>query len=144
MKRAILSSARRHPWLPVGLGGVAIWLILGMLAQPDDAAGLVGASWAGKTDTKPAAVLLTYGIGGVLTADGTLWQYRPDIDRWLTIDEAFRKEGQKTHVMPLPVPADQIRDMATFGFILTKSGDLWFYELSSDKWRRLNSPTESR
>lgn len=85
-------------------------------------------------------VLLAYSLGGILTADGKLWQYRPDLDRWLTIDEAFREEGRTTHILPLPVPATEIQDMETFGFILTHSGQVWFYEMETDKWRLLPSP----
>ena len=85
-------------------------------------------------------VILTFGIGGVLARDGTLWQYRPDLDKWFTIDEAFREEGKETHILPLPVPIPEIQEMVTYGFIVTKQGKIWFYEFSTDKWRQLKPP----
>jgi hypothetical protein len=78
--------------------------------------------------------------GSVLAADGQVWVYRPDQDRWMTIDQAFREEGRETHIVPLPVPVSQIKEMESFGFLLTQGGEVWFYEISSDKWRKLPHP----
>ncbi len=88
----------------------------------------------------PSGIVLTYGVGGVLTADGTLWQYRPDQNEWLTIDEAFRGEGRTTSILPLPVPVEKIADMATFGFIITKSGGSYLYDLNANEWKQLPQP----
>lgn len=90
---------------------------------------------------QPASqAVLAFNVGGVLTRDGMLWIFRPDLDRWLTVDEAFREEGRETHILPLPVPVQDIGDMETYGFILTKGGDIWFYEIAADKWRQLQTP----
>ncbi len=85
----------------------------------------------------PVEVLRIYGVGGVLTADGTLWQYRPETKKWLTIDEAFREQGKTTQVLPLPVRAREIREMVTFGFLLSESGECWLYDLERNRWERL-------
>ncbi len=124
-------SAKRF----AGWGGLL--LVLGLF-------GVGSALWgaSGDPDGPPGRIVLTYGVGGVLTAEGTLWQYRPDLDRWLTIDEAFREEGKDTHVLPLPVPVDQIQDMATWGFIVTRAGTLWLYEFTTDKWRQIKAPPQ--
>jgi hypothetical protein len=98
---------------------------------------------AGQEPSKGAPrgrVLLAYGPGGVLTTDGTLWQYRPDLDRWMTIDEASREEGHSTHVLPLPVAAEDIQEMESFGFFVTRAGQAWFYEIESDKWKPIEPP----
>ncbi len=120
--------------------GLLFALGLGSLAPilTDETGG--GAAQAQSPGDARGPVLLTFSLGGVLTADGTLWQYRPDMDRWLTIDEAFREEGRVTHILPLPVPAGEIQDMKTFGFILTRSGQVWFYEMERDKWKLLAPP----
>jgi hypothetical protein len=81
-----------------------------------------------------------FGLGGVLTSDGTLWQFRPDKKQWLTIDEAFRTQGQETRVLPLPVKPEKIREMATWGFILTDSGSCWLYDLDENRWVELPPP----
>jgi len=88
---------------------------------------------------RPDEVLKLFGVGGVLTADGTLWQYTPDKD-WQTIDEAFRDQGKETHVLPLPVPAASVAEMLTFGFLLTDSGDCWLYDLENGEWEKLPPP----
>ena len=135
-----LLGSKKRLRLAAGFLGLLMVFIAGwqlFLALPGKSGGL---AWASGT-SGPPDVVCTYGVGGVLTADGTLWQYRPDLDKWLTIDEAFRQEGRETaKVLPLPVPADQIADMATWGFILSKSGDLWLYEMASDSWRHLDPP----
>ncbi len=125
-----------RPWaLPALLilvaGGVLLFASRGARLEPEPA-------WA---QSPPAnTVVITYGVGGVLTADGTLWQYRPDLARWMTIDEAFKEEGRATKVLPLPVPVDQIAELETWGFFRTKSGDLWLYEISIDTWKKLSPP----
>lgn len=103
-------------------------------------AGVTGLALAQTGAERPDEVILTYDVGGVLTADGTLWQYRPDQNVWLTIDEAFKGQGRDTKILPLPVPAAEIADMSSFGFILSKKGALWIYEFTSDSWRKLDPP----
>lgn len=90
-------------------------------------------------DTRSPVVLL-FSVGGVLTADGTLWQYRPDLDRWMTIDEAFEEQGRETHVLPLPVAAGEIVEMSTFGFLRTRGNQLWLYDIERDNWSQLPDP----
>lgn len=134
---------RGKRWLAVA-GLVAIGLMLGALAGHlplrGGLASLSGVAAAQATPPGAGHVLLAFGVGGVLTADGGVWQYRPDNDQWYTMDEAFRQEGRETHVVPLPVAAGEIAQMASFGFIVTKSGDTWLYEISTDKWRKLSRP----
>lgn len=79
-------------------------------------------------------------VGTVLTADGAIWAYRPDLEKWMTIDESFREEGRQTHILPLPVRPDEIREMVTFGFLLTESGACWLYDIEKDRWLRLPEP----
>lgn len=88
-------------------------------------------------------VVLAFGPNGVLTRDGTLWVYRPDKGIWLTIDDSFAEEGHATHVLPLPVPATEIAQMQSFGFIVTTSGSCWFYDLSKDRWKDIGVPPTS-
>jgi hypothetical protein len=85
-------------------------------------------------------IVLAWGVGGVLTQDGTLWQFRPDTGAWVTVDDAFDKEGRKTHVLPLPVPVGEIADMESFGFLVTRSGNCWLYDLEKDSWREIGPP----
>jgi len=79
-------------------------------------------------------------VGTVLTDDGTIWVYRPDRERWMKIDEAFQEQQRRTHILPLPVPVASIKQMATFGFLMTDSGDCWLYLMEKDKWQKLSAP----
>ncbi len=145
MKR--YESIRRgaQSWVTALLLGIVASLLIAPHLPGIQTAGIIPPARAGESDPAPGEVILTFGVGGVLTADGILWQYRPDLDKWMTMDEAFLEEGRETSkVLPLPVPADKIQDMATWGFILTTSGDLWLYEMASDKWRRLKPPGSGR
>ncbi len=85
-------------------------------------------------------IQLVYGIGGVLTKDGTLWTYRPDTGKWMTVDEAFQSQERTTHVLPLPVPASSIDKMESFGFLVTDTGSCWLYDLEKDKWTEIGAP----
>lgn len=85
-------------------------------------------------------LVATFGVGGVLTRDGDLWQYRPDREKWVTLDESFGLEGQSTHVVPLPVPPDQIKLMETFGFLVTYNDECWLYDLDKQTWRSIGAP----
>lgn len=88
----------------------------------------------------PGKVLLLYSVGGVLTEDGTLWQYRPDRKIWMTIDEAFADQKRETHILPLPVAAADIAEIETFGFLRTRAGELWLYDLDGDRWLKVPPP----
>jgi hypothetical protein len=81
-----------------------------------------------------------FGVGGVLVENGGLWQYLPDEKKWMTIDEAFRRDGRETHVLPLPVPAKVIRSMESWGFLVTQSGDVWHYDLETNRWQNIGAP----
>ena len=124
------NQARR--WTSAFLTLAAGAILLGAVANPS-----AGQPGAGST------VVRIIGVGGVMTADGVIWQFRPDRAIWQTIDQSFHDQGKETHVLPLPVPAESIQDMVTFGFLLTKSGDCWLYDLNKDKWQKLPPPAAS-
>ncbi|MEZ4655155.1 MAG: hypothetical protein R3E12_16565 [Candidatus Eisenbacteria bacterium] len=105
-----------------------LWLAAALLTGP-----------AAAQDSAPSPILRIFSVGGVLTADGTLWQYSPS-RKWQTIDEAFRDQGKETHILPLPVPAKSIEEMVTFGFLRTTGGDVWLYDLEKDEWNHLEQP----
>lgn len=115
-------------WKAMLLGAIAVLFAMGW--------GPVSASGG------PSAgdIVLAYGVGGVLTSDGTLWSFRPDTGAWVTVDDAFEKEGRATHVLPLPVHVSEIADMESFGFILTRSGGCWLYDLEKNSWREVGPP----
>jgi len=144
---------RRFPWIwfaTTMLAVVIAPLVWSLLPVPSGHASrsrtgawesaLVVPARAADAGGRPGEVLLAYSVGGVLTADGQLWQYRPDLQQWLTIDEAFRQEGRETSVVPLPVPASEIAAMESFGFLVTRSGDLWLYVIETNQWQKLPHP----
>jgi hypothetical protein len=85
-------------------------------------------------------IAATFGVGGVLTREGKLWQYRPDKKKWVSLDESFALEGQATTTVPLPVPVSEIRFMETFGFLVTLDGDCWLYNFDQNRWDRIGHP----
>jgi len=103
--------------------------------------GLGRASAGNKSDTTIVGV---FGVGGVIASDGKLYQYLPDEKRWMTIDEAFKstrnKTPRETHILPLPVPVESIREMESWGFLITKEGQVWQYDLESNRWRDIGTP----
>jgi hypothetical protein len=112
--------------------------------------GMAG-SWILNPETPEAGVVQlnrdspivgTYGVGGVITADGELWQYRPDKESWITLDESFALEGQGTNVVPLPIPVENIRFMETFGFLVARNGECWLYDLELKSWVSVGGPPQ--
>ncbi|MBD3335282.1 MAG: hypothetical protein GF355_07170 [Candidatus Eisenbacteria bacterium] len=100
------------------------------------------ASHAPQAGPADQEIVMAYGPGGVLTRDGGLWQYRPENREWVSIDQSFREQGLESHVLPLPVPAEQIREMASFGFLVTKSGACWLFDVESDEWIDIGTPSD--
>jgi hypothetical protein len=108
----------------------------------------LAAAWSLRADTAaqaapPAsgsAVVATYGVGGVLKSNGFLYQWRPEKKLWVTIDESFRMDGETRKVLPLPVPASEVARMEGFGFIVTRSGTCWLYNLDSNRWENIGKP----
>lgn len=96
---------------------------------------------AGMIDVRPeSGIVGTFGVGGVVTQAGELWQYRPDKQRWVSLDESFALEGQATSVVPLPVPMATVRFMETFGFLVTEDGTCWLYSPDDRVWRDVGKP----
>jgi hypothetical protein len=87
-----------------------------------------------------ATVVRAYGVGGILTESGSLWQYMPDQKRWMTIDEAFKESGKETKVLPLPVAPKDIRFMESWGFLVTVDGKIWHYDLEDMAWHNIGTP----
>ena len=85
---------------------------------------------------------MAFGPAGVLTRDGALWQYRPDTEGWVTVDQGFREQGMESHVLPLPVPVEEIAEMVSFGFIVTKSGTCWLFDVEEDTWENIGIPAD--
>lgn len=120
---------------------IAVVLCLGLGAFA--LAGAQSRSSAGKPALAAqgaGGILLTWGVGGVLTGDGTLWQYRPEKAKWVTIDESFRMDGEQRQVLPLPVAAQDVQFMQGFGFLVTRNGTTWLYDLDENRWRNIGSP----
>ena len=85
-------------------------------------------------------ILMAWGVGGVLTDDGNLWQYRPESRKWVTVDQSFSLDGERRKVLPLPVAAQDIAHMQGFGFLITKAGVCWIYNLDENRWERIGAP----
>ena len=96
-------------------------------------------------ESDPPRIIAVYGVGGVLSDDGVLWQYMPEDHQWMTIDEAFERSGQfagkgKSAVLPLPVSVDEILFIESWGFLVTKAGVAWHYDLRSNRWENVGTP----
>jgi len=85
-------------------------------------------------------LVATYGVGGVVTRNGNIWQYRPDKGKWISLDESFALEGQGTSAFPLPVPVGKIRFMETFGFLVAHGDECWLYDFDQNRWNSIGSP----
>jgi hypothetical protein len=95
---------------------------------------------ASVVDASRGGIVATFGVGGVLTSKGELWQWRPDKGAWVSLDESFALEGQATSVVPLPVPLAKIRIMETFGFLVTNENDCWLYNIDNHVWENVGKP----
>jgi hypothetical protein len=101
---------------------------------------LVGFGRATARNKADSTIVGIYGVGGVLSESGALWQYLPDEKRWMTIDEAFQRDGRETHILPLPVPAKEIRFMESWGFLVTTEGKAWLYLQDENRWQDIGTP----
>ena len=122
----------RRSWLALGVGvgfSIAACALLLWPAGPSPARAGPGGH-----------IAITWGVGGVLTDDGRLWQFRPESREWVTVDQSFALDGERRKVLPLPVPVRQIADMEGFGFLVTKSGSAWLYNLETDSWENIGAP----
>jgi len=86
------------------------------------------------------SIVATYGVGGVLKSDGKLYQWRPERKQWVTIDESFRLDGETRKVLPLPVIASEVARMEGFGFVVTRGGTCWLYDLDANRWVNIGRP----
>jgi hypothetical protein len=97
-------------------------------------------------ETATSRIIGVYGVGGVLSDDGVLWQYMPEQRRWMTIDEAFAEggqlagSGQQSNILPLPVPVEEIAFMESWGFLVTHDSIAWHYDLRSNRWENVGRP----
>ena len=119
---------------PVVLAGFALLAALLVSDGPGSNPAAVEAAAA------PSSIVATYGVGGVLKSDGRLYQWRPEKKQWVTIDESFRLDGETRKVLPLPVVAGEVARMEGFGFIVTRSGTCWLYNLDSNLWENIGRP----
>ena len=129
---------RDRLWLGLVLGALATFSGIAVQKWTTQDAVAAGSPTAKGTDR--GGLIASFGVGGVLTRDGELWQYRPDRDKWITLDESFALEGTATKLVPLPVPADQVKTMETFGFLVTVSDDCWLYDLDRNEWKKIGAP----
>jgi ABC-type protease/lipase transport system fused ATPase/permease subunit len=115
--------------------------LLGVAAALALAVGAVALMRGGSSAASvTSSIITTYGVGGVLKSDGALYQWRPEQKMWSNIDESFRLDGETRHVLPLPVPASDVAKMNGFGFIVTRSGDCWLYNLDTNHWENIGRP----
>jgi hypothetical protein len=135
-----MGMPNRHSHIAFGIVavlGAGICLLLAGHGGPDPARAQLQAQ-------KPPGILRAFAVGGVLTTDGTLCQYQPDKKRWFSIDEAFQAQGKETRILPLPVKAEEIADLSTWGFLVTVSGACWLYDIAQNKWVELPPPGSPR
>ena len=123
MKRLVL------PRLLAAVAAVTIGLATLWVLHADSQAAPAGGS-----------VVATYGVGGILKSNGYLYPYRPEKKAWVTIDESFRLDGETRKVLPLPVAASDVARMEGFGFIVTKTGSCWLYNLDTNRWENIGRP----
>lgn len=106
----------------------------------------IGFAHGSAQETRAPRIIGVYGVGGVLSDDGVLWQYMPEQRRWMTIDEAFAEGGQfagsdgKSNILPLPVAVEEIAYMESWGFLVSKDSIAWHYDLRSNRWENVGRP----
>jgi hypothetical protein len=150
-----LPFATGRAWIALAVLGIAVCFVSAVafpgaaattdpsrsdLAQTQGGGAQGSSAAAGTVTNPPGQIVRLLAVGSVLTADGGIWLYRPDRGRWMTVDDAFKEDGRTTHVLPLPVPVDSIREMITFGFLLTDTGECWLYLMDKDRWEKLPTP----
>jgi hypothetical protein len=113
---------------------------IALLGRPDPTQPDSGQAIAADRAGGSGSIVATYGVGGVLKADGNLYQWRPERRQWVSLDESFRLDNEKRNVLPLPVAASEVARMEGFGFIVTKSGQCWLYNLDSNRWENIGRP----
>lgn len=118
------------------LAGVAVALGLSLVPS----AGRSAAPAAAVTGMTGGTIVATYGVGGVLKSDGVLYQWRPEQKKWVTLDESFKLDGESRKVMPLPVRSTEVIRMEGFGFLVTRSGTCWLYNLDTNQWENIGRP----
>lgn len=121
----------------------AILLVAAALALPGDArlgAPAAAGPGAALAATTASTIVATYGVGGVLKSDGRLYQWRPERKQWVTIDESFRLDGETRRILPLPVMPSEVVRMEGFGFLVTRSGTCWLYDLDANRWENIGRP----
>jgi hypothetical protein len=122
-------------------GRLSLAIAVTLIALVASLSGHSGVPGVDPAEASPSGnIVLIWGVGGVLTGDGKLWQYRPESRHWVTVDQSFALDGERRKVLPLPVPPGQIEAMQGFGFIVTKAGSSWLYNLDSDKWENIGAP----
>lgn len=119
---------------PLGLAGLALVAALTL------AGSLSGDRPAPAEAAAASSIVATYGVGGVLKSDGNLYQWRPERKQWVTIDESFRLDGETRKILPLPVGATDVARMEGFGFLVTRGGTCWLYNLDSNRWENIGRP----
>jgi hypothetical protein len=126
----------RPCFAPVALAGFGLLAALTLSDGPgSDRPAAVEAAAASGT-----SIDATYGVGGVGKSDGRRYQWRPEKERGVTIDESFRLDGETRKIHPLPVVAGEVARMEGFGFIVTRSGTCWLYNLDSNLWENIGRP----
>lgn len=111
-----------------------------LFGRPDPSTTSGQATAADRTRGSSSSVVATYGVGGVLKSDGNLYQWRPERRQWVSLDESFKLDGEKRNVLPLPVSASEVARMEGFGFLVTRSGQCWLYNLDSNRWENIGRP----
>ena len=119
---------------PLGLAGFALVAALTL------AGSIPGERPAPAEAAAGSSIVATYGVGGVLKSDGNLYQWRPERKQWVTIDESFRLDGETRKILPLPVVATEVARMEGFGFLVTRGGTCWLYNLDSNRWENIGRP----
>lgn len=129
-----MSSRTARRFAPGALAILAAAMVLALVTLHG------GAARAAERPVPAGNILIAWGVGGVLTDDGTLWQYRPESRKWVTVDQSFTLDGERRKVLPLPVAPQDIAQMQGFGFLVTKSGNCWIYNLDENRWEKIGAP----